>query len=165
MPGSEYVINKGVNSEIEFKGLHGQWIYYLGGGLAALLIVFVILYLCGVNTFICLSIAGSAGLFIPVVYRSNRKFGSHGLTKKRAKQLLPHVIKNNSRKVFFIMMKTVWSWMILFRWLMWSMMRYYRSRAILLVFRAKLPEVFTISMEEYENIHQGTIRALKGFTS
>ena len=32
---------------------------------------------------------------------------------------------------------------------------------ITLVFRAKLPEVFTISIDEYENIHQGVIRALK----
>lgn len=30
-----------------------------------------------------------------------------------------------------------------------------------LVFRAKLPEIFTISVEEYEHIHQGMIRALK----
>ncbi len=102
MPGSEYVINKGINSEIEFKGLRGQWIYYLGAGLAALLIVFVILYLCGVNTFICLSIVGGIGGYLfRWVYRSNAKFGSDGLTKKRARQLLPHVIKNNSRKIFF----------------------------------------------------------------
>lgn len=30
-----------------------------------------------------------------------------------------------------------------------------------LVFSAKLPEIFTLSVEEYENIHQGMIRALK----
>lgn len=30
-----------------------------------------------------------------------------------------------------------------------------------LVFKAKLPEIFTLSIEEYENIHQGMIRALK----
>jgi conjugation system TraG family ATPase len=30
-----------------------------------------------------------------------------------------------------------------------------------LVFRAKLPEIFTVSIEEYEHIHQGMIRALK----
>jgi conjugation system TraG family ATPase len=30
-----------------------------------------------------------------------------------------------------------------------------------LVFRAKLPEVFSLSVEEYENIHQGVVRALK----
>lgn len=101
MPRSEYVINKGVNSEIEFKGLRGQWIYYLGGGLAALLIVFVILYLCGVHTVICLSIVGSSGGYLfRWVYKSNRIFGSDGLMKRRARKMLPHVIKNQSRKIF-----------------------------------------------------------------
>ena len=101
MPRSEYLINKGVNAEIEFKGLRGQYIYYLGGGLAVLLIVFVILYLCGVNTFICLSIVGAAGGYLfRWVYTTNAKFGVDGLMKKKARRLMPKMISNHSRKVF-----------------------------------------------------------------
>lgn len=101
MPISTYVINKGVNADIEFKGLRGQWIYYLGGGLAALLILFVVLYLCGVHTIICLSIIVSGGGYLfRWVYQSNTNFGRDGLMKKKAKRLLPRVIKNNSRKIF-----------------------------------------------------------------
>ena len=101
MPHSEYVINKGVNAPIVFKGLQGQYIGYLGGGLAALLVVFVILYLAGVNTWICLMIAGSGGGYLfHWVYATNRKFGVHGVMKKSAHRLLPKTIFNHSRRVF-----------------------------------------------------------------
>ena len=42
MSNSVYQINKGINKPIEFKGLKAQYIWYLGGGLVALLILFAI---------------------------------------------------------------------------------------------------------------------------
>ena len=54
MASSVYQINKGINKPIEFKGLKAQYIWYLGGGLVALLILFAIIYIAGVNMFICL---------------------------------------------------------------------------------------------------------------
>ena len=45
MSTSVYTVNKGINRPIEFKGLKAQYIWYLGGGLLALLILFAILYL------------------------------------------------------------------------------------------------------------------------
>ena len=49
MSNSVYQINKGINKPIEFKGLKAQYIWYLGGGLVALLIVFAIIYICGIT--------------------------------------------------------------------------------------------------------------------
>jgi hypothetical protein len=42
-----YQINKGVNRPIEFRGLKAQYIYYLGSGLALLLIAFSVIYIAG----------------------------------------------------------------------------------------------------------------------
>jgi len=101
MRRSEYVINSGVNAPIVFKGLQGQYIYYFGGGIGALLILFVILYLAGVNTWICLIIVLSGGgYFLKWVFSTNKKYGVHGVMKKSAHRLLPKQIKNYSRGVF-----------------------------------------------------------------
>jgi hypothetical protein len=101
MRRSEYVINKGVNAPIVFKGLQGQYIGYLGGGVAGLLIVFVTLYLVGVNTWLCLIIALIGGGYLfHRVYRTNKKYGVHGVMKQSAYRLLPKHIKRNSRVSF-----------------------------------------------------------------
>jgi hypothetical protein len=61
-----YKINKGINKPIEFKGLKAQYIWYLGGGLVMLLILFAVLYIIGVNPFICVGlILVFGGFFSP----------------------------------------------------------------------------------------------------
>lgn len=45
MSNSVYPINKGINQSIEFKGLKAQYIWYLGGGVVGLMILFAILFL------------------------------------------------------------------------------------------------------------------------
>lgn len=101
MSTSVYPINKGINKPIEFKGLRAQYIWYLGGGLLILLIVFAVLYIGGVNTFICLGIIliAGTGLFM-YVYRLSHKYGEYGMMKTIAKRNIPTVIKSYSRKVF-----------------------------------------------------------------
>ena len=97
MSSSVYHINKGINKPIEFKGLKAQYIWWLGGGLVALLIFFAILYICGTNVFICLTVIGSLGvLLFLTVYKYSRNYGEHGLLKKIARTSIPKVIKNYS---------------------------------------------------------------------
>lgn len=98
---SVYQINKGINRPIEFKGLKAQYIWYLGGGLLCLVILFAILYICGVNAFLLLGIIIILGtaLFMYVYHLSN-KYGEHGMMKAIAKRSIPKQIKNYSRKVF-----------------------------------------------------------------
>lgn len=96
---SVYHINKGINKPIEFKGLKAQYIWYLGGGLVILLILFAALYICGVNVFICVTIIGLLGLGLFIyVYHLSGKYGEHGLMKKVARRRVPKVIKMRSRK-------------------------------------------------------------------
>lgn len=106
MSTSVYSINKGINRPIEFKGLKAQYIWYLGGGLLALLILFAILYIAGVNTFLCLFIiaAAATGLFMHV-YKLSRKYGQHGMMKTLARRSIPPVVKSYSRKTFISLRK------------------------------------------------------------
>ena len=97
MSNSVYQINKGINKPIEFKGLKAQYIWYLGGGLVTLLIFFAIIYIIGVNVFICLALTVSlaTSLFM-YVYKLSRTYGEFGLMKKAARKSVPKVIKNYS---------------------------------------------------------------------
>jgi len=102
METSIYVINKGVNRCVEFKGLKAQWIWILAGGIVALLLLFTIIYLVGVNMYLCLLIVFSAGGFLfKTVYRLSNTYGEHGLMKKYAQRRIPTLIKCNSRRLFY----------------------------------------------------------------
>jgi hypothetical protein len=94
-----YTINKGINKSIEFKGLKAQYIWYLGGVLMALLVVFAILYIMGVNAFLCLGLIGAAGgSAFAWVYRLSNTHGEHGMMKKIAAKRVPDTIKVQSRQ-------------------------------------------------------------------
>lgn len=96
-----YNINKGVNKSPEFKGLKAQYIWWLGGGLIGILVLFAILYVLGVNTFITLGIAlGGAAWVIVFVYRLSNTYGEHGMMKKAARRSVPKVVKAYTRKIF-----------------------------------------------------------------
>ena len=97
MGNSVYQINKGINRPIEFKGLKAQYIWYLGGGLVVLLMLFAIIYIIGINIFFCLGLIVSLGtaLFI-YVYKLSHTYGQYGLMKKLAKKAVPKVIKSYS---------------------------------------------------------------------
>jgi len=99
--GIEYEINKGVNRQIEFRGLKAQYIYYLAIGLAVLLIAFSVMYIAGVPVYLCLPVVLMAGfgLFIGV-YRYSHKYGAHGLMKAIAFRQVPSAIVSRSIKVF-----------------------------------------------------------------
>ena len=102
MANSVYKINKGINKPIEFKGLKAQYIWYLGGGLVILLILFAVLYIIGVNTFVCVGlIVILSGMLSTGVYGISNKYGEYGMMKKVAKRGVPPVLKSYSRKIFF----------------------------------------------------------------
>lgn len=101
MSTSIYTINKSINKPIEFRGLKAQYIWWLGGGLLGLLILFAVMYICGINTFICLGIIiiSGTGLFIHV-YKLSHKYGQYGMMKGIARRSVPHSVKSYSRKIF-----------------------------------------------------------------
>lgn len=101
MANSVYSINKGVNKSIEFKGLKAQYIWYLGGGLIGLLVLFAILYIAGVNSFICIGVVIIAAIILFVkVYKLSNKYGEYGLMKELARRQIPQTIISRNRKLF-----------------------------------------------------------------
>jgi hypothetical protein len=101
MKNSVYKINKGINKPIEFKGLKAQYIWYLGIGVILLLIFFAIIYIAGVNMFICLALIAllGTGLFMSV-YRLSDTYGEHGLVKKLASRTIPICLIGRTRSIF-----------------------------------------------------------------
>jgi hypothetical protein len=101
MTNSVYQINKGINQSIEFKGLKAQYIWYLGGGVVTLMILFAGMYIIGVPSFVCVVIIGISGaLLVLYIYRMSHKYGEHGMMKALAKRQVPKVIRVQSRKIF-----------------------------------------------------------------
>ena len=101
MANSIYQINKGINKAIEFRGLKAQYIGYLAGGLVGLMILFAVLYICGIPTLICLPLILALGtVLFMTVYKYSHKYGQYGLLKKAAKANLPASIRSRSKKTF-----------------------------------------------------------------
>ena len=99
MTNTIYIINKGINRPLEFRGLKAQYIGYLAGGLVAVLIVFSIMYISGLNAYVSVLTGLSLGGFVFFyVYRLNNTYGQHGWMQKRASGKIPTVIKSHSRK-------------------------------------------------------------------
>lgn len=107
MANSVYRINKGINKPIEFKGLKAQYIWYLGGGVITLLILFAILYIAGVNTYVCLALILVAGSALTTwIYSLSNRYGEFGMMKKMAGTSIPKCLKSHSRKAFIKLSKT-----------------------------------------------------------
>ena len=50
----KYPINKGIGRSPEFKGLKSQYLFIFAGGLLALFVEFVIMYMAGIDQWICI---------------------------------------------------------------------------------------------------------------
>jgi len=103
MANSVYQINKGINQSIEFKGLKAQYIWYLGAGVIVLMVVFAVLYILGVPSFVCVGIIVVSGaLLVMKIYRMSQTYGEYGLMKALSKKQLPKAVRTYSRKVFWM---------------------------------------------------------------
>ena len=99
--GNVYHINKGVGRPIDFRGLKGQYIGCLAGGLVFLLLLFAGLYVLGVALYVLLPLLGLLGLgLFAAVNRLSARFGAQGLGKWLARRGVPRGIRFRSRRVF-----------------------------------------------------------------
>lgn len=94
----EHKVNKGADRGVEFSGLQAQYLYILAGGLLSVFLVFVILYMAGVNRWFCIALCVVSATGITLgVFRLNRKYGPHGLMKLAAAGYRPYYIINRKR--------------------------------------------------------------------
>ena len=99
---AELNINKGIGQSVEFKGLKAQYLFIFAGGLLAVFVLFVILYLAGINQWVCIGLGvSSASLLVWQIFALNRRYGEHGLMKRMANSNHPRFLINR-RKPYLI---------------------------------------------------------------
>ena len=99
---AEWEINKGIGRTVEFKGLKAQYLFIFAGGLLAVFILVIVLYLCGVSQTACLVIGlVGATLVVWQTFAMNRKYGQYGLMKQGAVRMHPRYLVNR-RTVFHL---------------------------------------------------------------
>ena len=95
---AEYPINKGIGRPVEFKGLKAQYLFIFAGGLLALFILFVILYMVGIGQWICIGFcAVSSSILVWQTFALNARYGEHGLMKLGAARSHPRYLINRRR--------------------------------------------------------------------
>jgi membrane protein YdbS with pleckstrin-like domain len=92
---ANYSINKGVNKPAEFKGLQSQYLLIFAGGLLGSFVLFIILYLAGVNQWVCIFLGVILALLVIYTTLSlSKKYGRFGLMKQQATETYPRRIIN-----------------------------------------------------------------------
>ena len=95
---AEYPINKGIGRPVEFKGLKAQYLFIFCGGLLALFILFVILYMVGIDQWVCIGFGvASSSVLVWQTFALNARYGEHGLMKLGAARSHPRYLINRRR--------------------------------------------------------------------
>lgn len=95
---SEFSINRGIGKSVEFKGLKAQYLFIFIGGLLAVFVLFIIMYLVGINQWVCIGFGGiAATVLVWQTFALNAKYGEHGLMKAQARSSHPRYIINRRR--------------------------------------------------------------------
>ena len=95
---ADYPINRGIGKPVEFRGLKSQYLFIFAGGLLALFVLFIIMYMVGINQWVCIIFGvTSATLLVWLTFRLNEKYGTHGLMKLSARKSHPfHIINRRA---------------------------------------------------------------------
>jgi len=104
----EYLINKGIGKSAEFQGLKSQYLFLFAGGLLGLFVVFVIMYMAGINQWTCIGFGVISALTLVYgTFYLNKKYGEHGLMKWQARLSHPRYVINrrNIYRLFQLRMK------------------------------------------------------------
>lgn len=94
----EYRVYRGVDNQIEFKGLKGKYFYYGIGAILGVILFCFITYLLGVPAIIViiLLLAGMAAAYF-MAHHYNQKYGRWGADKMPVTIMQPrHVIRKNT---------------------------------------------------------------------
>lgn len=91
----EYNINKGIGKSVEFKGLKAQYLFIFAGGLLSVFVVFVIMYMMGIDQWLCIAFGAiAASVLVWFTFNLNARYGEHGLMKLMAVKQHPRYLIN-----------------------------------------------------------------------
>lgn len=95
---AEFSINKGIGRSVEYKGLKAQYLFIFAGGLLALFVVYVIMYISGVSQWFCIGFGvTAASALVWLTFHLNAKYRQYGLMKLGAVKYRPRYIINRLR--------------------------------------------------------------------
>lgn len=95
---AEYAVNKGIGRPAEFKGLKAQYLFIFAGGLLAVFLLFIILYMAGVNQWVCIALGVALALgLVWLTFQLNNRYGRHGLMKLLAMKGHPRYVTSRRR--------------------------------------------------------------------
>ena len=98
---AEFPINRGIGKSVEFKGLKSQYLFIFVGGLLAVFVLFVIMYMIGIDQWICIGFGViAASVLVWQTFALNAKYGEHGLMKLQARSSHPKYIINRGHRPF-----------------------------------------------------------------
>ena len=73
--------------------MESQYLFVFAAGLLAVFVVFVILYMAGVNQWVCIGFGVTAAtLLVWLTFRLSAKYGTHGMMKAAARKRHPRYI-------------------------------------------------------------------------
>ena len=91
----EYMINKGIGKSVEFQGLKSQYLFIFAGGLLAVFIIFVVMFMAGVSQWVCIGFGlVAASVLVWLTFSLNARYGEYGLMKLFARQQHPRYLLN-----------------------------------------------------------------------
>lgn len=95
---AEFPINRGIGKSVEFKGLKAQYLFIFVGGLLAVFVLFVVMYMIGIDQWICIGFGIiAASVLVWQTFALNAKYGEHGLMKLQARSSHPRFIINRRK--------------------------------------------------------------------
>lgn len=102
MKPTTYRLYRDVNREVEYRGLTGVYIVYLGAGAVAILLIIAMLNAAKLSFYTC---AGTALILAAVlfhtIYRLHKKYGRYGGARKRRAAAMPRSTIIRSREIYF----------------------------------------------------------------
>ena len=172
---AEYPVNKGIGRPVEFKGLKAQYLFIFCGGLLVLFILFVILYMVGIDQWVCIGFgAASSSLLVwadlraerpvrrtradetgsgtepsPIPYQPAADNPSVQNDNERKKRHEEYIENNNSGKQVPTALAVEHGCIIS------------KDADITVAFEVELPELYTVTGAEYEAIHGCWCKAIK----
>jgi Domain of unknown function (DUF4133) len=96
-----YPIHRAIGRPVQFKGFKGPYIIIAAISLVVDLLLFVLVYLCGIPPWICVILAlGLGAAALTLTGQLSHRFGSAGLQKWLLAKQLPTTIRYRSRRTF-----------------------------------------------------------------
>lgn len=96
----EYMINKGIGKSVEFQGLKSQYLFIFAGGLLAVFIIFVVMFMAGVSQWVCIGFGlVAASVLVWLTFSLNARYGEYGLMKLFARRQHPRYLLNRKATI------------------------------------------------------------------